>query len=151
MLRDPEVYSKHPEPEVGAAMMVCDKFRSQPQALLCNHSQAAKELDIDAALNDNLRDCSCQKCLRRLDPEMVNKDGHVTTVDTRELKWPYLRSLVQRGKKFRLEGDMDEVFRELRESLNDYTAWRPATAHDDLLHWRPGQTQCTTSVEPTGC
>ena len=54
---------------------------------------------------------------------MVNKDGHVTTVDTRELKWPYLSSLVQRGKKFRLEGDMDEVFRELRESLNDYTAW----------------------------
>ena len=47
------MYSKHPEPEVGAAMMVCDKFRPQLQAMLCNHSQAAKELDIDAALNDN--------------------------------------------------------------------------------------------------
>ena len=37
VLRDPAVYTKHPEPEVAAAIMVCDKFRPQLQALLCNY------------------------------------------------------------------------------------------------------------------
>ena len=35
VLRDPEVYNKHTEPEVGAAIMVCDKYSPQLQAVLC--------------------------------------------------------------------------------------------------------------------
>ena len=45
MLRN--VYTKHPEPEVAAAIMVCDKFRPLLQAILCNHAKVAQELDID--------------------------------------------------------------------------------------------------------
>ena len=47
LLRDPEVYTKHPEPEVAAAIMMCEKFRPQLQANLCNHAKVAQELDID--------------------------------------------------------------------------------------------------------
>jgi hypothetical protein len=51
VLRDPEVYSKHPEPEVGAAMMVCDQFRPQLQAILCKYAKVAQELDLKKALH----------------------------------------------------------------------------------------------------
>ena len=45
------------------------------------------------------------------------------TFNTRNLKWPYLRTMVQRGRKFRLESDMDTVFADLRASLNGYVVW----------------------------
>jgi hypothetical protein len=41
VLRDPEVYTKHPNPEVAAAIMVCDKFHPQLQAMLCNFAKAS--------------------------------------------------------------------------------------------------------------
>ena len=47
VLRDPDVYTKHPEPEVAAAIMVCDTFRPQLQAILCNYAKAAQELEIE--------------------------------------------------------------------------------------------------------
>ena len=47
VLRDPEVYNLHTEPEVGAAIMVCDKFSPQLQAILCNFAKVAAELDIE--------------------------------------------------------------------------------------------------------
>ena len=41
VLRDPEVYSTHPQPEVAAAVMVVDRFSPQIQAYLCNFAIAA--------------------------------------------------------------------------------------------------------------
>ena len=122
VLRDPEVYNKHPDPEVGAAIMVCDKFSPQLQAILCNFAKAAAELDIPKALADTLEDCPCKNALSKPD-ENAFHEGHLVMVDTRNLKWPYLRTMVQRGRKFRLETDMDTVFNDLRASLNGYAAW----------------------------
>ena len=59
VLRDPRVYSKHPEPEVAAAIMVVNKFQPQVQALLCNYAKAAQELNVDSALQDTLEECNC--------------------------------------------------------------------------------------------
>ena len=56
VLRDTDVYAKHPEPEVVVAIMVAGKFRPQLQALLCNHAKAAKGLNIEQALWDDLHD-----------------------------------------------------------------------------------------------
>ncbi len=50
-------------------------------------------------------------------------EGHIVTFNTRNLKWPYLRTMVQRGRKFRLETDMESVFVNLRASLNGYATW----------------------------
>ena len=123
VLRDPQVYSKHPEPEVAAAIMVVNKFQPQVQALLCNFAKAAQEFQIDTALHDTLEDCKCQSALLRPDQEHLNQEGHVCTVDTRKLRWPYLRSLVQRGRKYRLDSDMDDVFLNLRKALEEYCLW----------------------------
>ena len=123
VLRDPEVYSKHPEPEVAAAMMVCDQFRPQVQALLCNYSKVAQELDTEAALKDELKECQCCHALSQPDQTAFNSKGHLVLTDTRKLRWPYLRTLVQRGKKFRLQGDMEQVFTDLHASLQGYSVW----------------------------
>ena len=123
VLRDPDVYTKHPEPEVAAAIMVCDKFRPQLQAILCNYANVAQELDIEKALHDELQDCRCSHVLWKPDPSCQNGEGHVVMSDTRNLKWPYLRTMVHRGKKFRIDGDMDQVFADLRHSLDAYVSW----------------------------
>ena len=123
VLRDPEVYSKHPEPEVAAAIMVCDKFRPQLQAILCNYAKVAQELDLPKSLRDDLQDCHCSHCLQKPDQSCFNGEGHVTMADTRNLKWPYLRTMVHRGRKFRIDSDMEQVFANLRQSLDGYTAW----------------------------
>ena len=103
VLRDPEVYSEHPEPEVAAAIMVCDKFRPQLQALLCNYAKVAQELDLPKALQDDLQDCPCSRCLEKPDLSCFNGKGHVVMADTRNLKWPYLRTMVHWGRKFRID------------------------------------------------
>ena len=43
--------------------------------------------------------------------------------DTRNLKWPYLRTMVHRGRKFRIDSGMEQVFANLRQSLDGHTAW----------------------------
>ena len=117
VLRDPGVY---PEPEVGAAIMVCDKFRPQLQAILCNYAKVAQELDLE---KDDLQDCRCSHTLWKPDLSCQNGEGHVVMADTRNLKWPYLRTMVHRGRKFRIDCDMDLVFSNLRQSLEAYSAW----------------------------
>ena len=103
--------------------MVVNKFQPQVQALLCNYAKAAQELNVDAALHDTLEDCGCHTALLRPDQEHLNQEGHVCTVDTRVLRWPYLRTLVQRGRKFRLDSDIEDVFLSLRKALEEYCLW----------------------------
>ena len=43
--------------------------------------------------------------------------------DTRNLKWPYLRTMVHRSRTFRIDSDMEQAFANLRQSLDGYTAW----------------------------
>ena len=123
VLRDPEVYSKHPQPEVAAAIMVVDRFSPQIQAYLCNFAAAARELDLDKALHDNLSNCCCRSTMWKLLPDDLNPEGHLLTIDSRNLKWPQLKSIVTKGKKFRLEADSDSVLVDLRRTLDDYCVW----------------------------
>ena len=123
VIRDPRIYSMHPEPDEAAAIMVVNKFEPQIQALLCNYAKAAQELQIDLALNDTLEGCECRTALSRPSEEHMNQEGHVCTVDTRVLRWPDLQTLVQRGRKFRLDSDMDDVFLSLRKALDEYCLW----------------------------
>ena len=103
--------------------MVCDAFHPQIQAILCNYAAAARELNISEAAGDSLENCECRGALWKPDDACFSKDGHLLTIDTRKLRWPYLRKIVERGKKFRLQCDMDTVFAELRHLLDCYVTW----------------------------
>ena len=151
VLRDPEVYSKHPEPEVGAAIMVCDKFRPQLQAILCNYSKAAQELDLSTALRDELWDCRCSQTLWKPDPGCTNEEGHVLMSDTRNLRWPFLRTMVQRGRKFRLETDTDQIFADLRLSLDSYVSWCARGNHARLASGLKRFTMAAGRIGPERC
>ena len=135
VLRNVEVYKKHPNPEVAAAIMVCDKFAPQWQAWLCNYAKAAEELDIEAARFDPLTNCSCTKALRTQEAEAL-QGGHVVSNDSDLLRWPYLRSIATKGKKFRLEGPPDAVLQELRKGLDQYTDWAGRSQPHDMTFQR---------------
>ena len=115
MLRNPDVYTK--QPDIAAAIMVCDAFQPQIQAILCNYEAAATahELNISEAAGESKNNCECRDALWTPNDACFNKDGHLPRS---KLRWPYLRKIVKRGKKFRLECDMDTVFTELRHSLD---------------------------------
>jgi hypothetical protein len=118
VLRLPEVYEKHPEPEKAAAMMISESFSTQLQAYLFNHTQEARDLDVSLASADELSDCCCRKCFVSLNEDDLNATGHVISVCTEKLKWPYLRTLTQRGKKFRIPMSLEKVFEELNAQCN---------------------------------
>ena len=80
---------------------------SKWQAILSNYAKAAHELDTPKALQDDLKDCRCSSCLFKPNADCLNEHGHVNTIDTKNLKWPYLRTIAERGRKFRLQGDID--------------------------------------------
>ena len=131
VLRDPEIFTKHPNPEVAAAIMVCDRFEPQWQAYICNFSKVAEDLDIVAAANDDLCGCDCMTALKRKDASYLH-NGHVLSIETDALQWPYLRSLATKGKKYRLEGTMDSVFAALQSALDDYVVWACKPRQEDM-------------------
>ena len=98
ILRRPEVYECHPEPEDAAGIMLVESFSPQIQALLFNYSQAAVELDAARALEDNLSNCACGKCFRQMLPDDIGPSGHVCTYNTQRLKWGYLADDVREQK-----------------------------------------------------
>ena len=119
VLRTPEVYHKHPEPDAAAAIMVSDSFAPQIQAFLFNYTDAARELDVGKAAADNLMNCRCHHAFT----VMLGPNGHVCTLDTQNLRWGYLSSMTQRGKKYRLPASEDTVKAELDKALTNYTDW----------------------------
>ena len=112
VLREVSVYKLHPNPEVAAALMVCDKFAPQWQAWICNYAKAAEELNLEEARTASLEFCDCKKALRRDEKEAIYS-GHVVSNDSSLLRWPFLQTLAQKGKKFRLEGPPDSVLHDL--------------------------------------
>ena len=62
MLRDPHVCTKQPEPDVAAAVIDCDAFHPQIQAILCKCGAAAAEHErnISEATGDSLENCKCR-------------------------------------------------------------------------------------------
>ena len=85
--------------------------------------QQQRGLNISEAAGDSLENCECRGKLWKPDDACFNKDGHLLTIDTRKLRWPYLRKIAERGKKFQLECDMGTVFAGLRQSLNFCVIW----------------------------
>ena len=132
VLRDASVYELHPEPEAAAAIVVSDTFSPQIQAHLFNYADAAKELDIQSA-TDELRDCACRACFLSLTPQDLTENGHVNTVASDKLVWPYLRTLTQKGKKFRLPLSMEKVFEEVKKALDDYISWKTKRNDDPVF------------------
>ena len=135
VLREEGVFKLHPNPDVAAAIMVCDKFAPQWQAWLCNYARVAEDLDLEAARADNLEGCSCRSALRRREDEALH-EGHVVSNDSNLLRWPYLQTLAAKGKKYRLEGPPDTVLHDLRRALNQYTSWAAQNQPNDATFQR---------------
>ena len=135
VLREEAVFKLHPNPDVAAAIMVCDKFAPQWQAWLCNYARVAEELDLAAAQADNLEGCNCHSALRRREAEAFH-EGHVVSNESDLLRWSYLQTLATKGKKYRLEGPPDSVLHDLRRALNQYTAWAAQSQPNDAVYHR---------------
>ena len=69
VLRDPEVYTL----DLAAAIMVMDHFNPQLQAYLCNFAVAARELDLEKALQDDLSNCRFRSAMWKLLPDEINR------------------------------------------------------------------------------
>ena len=85
IFRDPEVYKQHPEPEVGAAIMVVHRFAPQIASDLFNYkdwSMSPKPLgDLQA------KDCPCHS---QVLPGTELVEGHVLSTRAEQLASPYL-------------------------------------------------------------
>ena len=117
VLRDPQVFMSHPEPEKAAAIMLVESFNPQIQSFLFNYTEAAVEMNIESAAADCLENCACRQCFTSFCSEDMGPDGHVCTFDTRNLKWGYLSELTKKGKKFRLPSSSEAVLKELDEAI----------------------------------
>ena len=89
VLREEAIYKLHPNPDVGAAIMVCDKFAPQWQAWICNYARVSEDLDVESARADSLAGCTCHEALRRRESSAFH-DGHVVSNESDLLRWPFL-------------------------------------------------------------
>ena len=134
-LKHPDVISKHPRPEKAAAIRVVHRFSPQIQSQLFNFSLAASKVAPDpgameALLNENAEACPCRQALRSQNENALFQ-GHVVTSDCDDLKWSYLRSCLQHGKKVRLELPMHVVWDELEGALTGYITFKLKGVPDD--------------------
>ena len=118
MLRMPQVYMLHPDPETAAAIMVSDHFDPQIQALLFNYIEVATGLDVQEAATDSLHNCACRTTVLPLTPDDLNGDGHVCTFDLSRLKWPELQPFNEMGKKYRIPATRQNVQAELEKGAD---------------------------------
>jgi hypothetical protein len=164
VLRNPEVYNAHPEPDTAAAIMVSTSFDPQLASRLLNYTQVAKTLDVAKATSDTLGDCSCRQCFTQLAPSDLSSLGHVCTYDTTNLRWPYLSSITKAGKKLRLLATIDSVTKELDAGIDHYLTWatekyQGGEKHAKLsswaenlrqlaiLNWQQSQSRSPTSTD----
>jgi len=95
LLKEPEVYKLHPEPDVAAAIMVVHRFVKRIATALFNFKVLAQ---MPAPVNPNER-CQCQ-CLGQVLPGATLMDGHVLATNPEELASPYLMDIVSKDKQF---------------------------------------------------
>ena len=129
ILRDPEVYAKHPEPDVGAAIMVVHRFAPQIAKDLMNykdwslHPTTMMELPADK--------CPCHS---QVLPGTELLDGHVLSTDPAKLASPYLRDILAKGKKYRLQQPVSSVLTRLREGLTEYVVHKAKAHQGDMAY-----------------
>jgi len=97
LLKEPDMYKLHPEPNVAAAIRVVHRFAPQIATALSNCKYWAQR---PAPANPNERG-PCP-CLGQFLPGATLMDGHVLSTNPEELASPYLSHFLSKGKKFRL-------------------------------------------------
>ena len=115
LLKDPHIYSQHPEPDVGAAIMVVHRFAPQIAAELFNYSEwSAKPAPL---ICHDAEQCPCR---RQTLPGVPLINGHVVSTDVSLLASPYLRDVLAKGKKYRLQQPLASVLPRLRDGLDEH-------------------------------
>ena len=80
ILRSPEVYTLHPQPEVAAAMRVCERYTPQIGQQILNYTESALDVNEEKILDGN---CACRSVLRQSMEEQEKQkciiDGQVCT------------------------------------------------------------------------
>ena len=106
---------------------------------------------MPTAAADDLSNCSCKSVIRHGAP-LPLQDGHVRGEDTQVLRWPYLKSTAKKGRKYRLEAPLEDVFHELDAALEQYVTWAaskdPSPAHSQALErWSTAvKEKCATNM-----
>jgi len=136
IIREPEVYRLHPDPDVGAAIMVSHRFAPQIASALFNYKDwAMKPQPLDPS-----REAGCP-CRTQVRPNATLVEGHVLSTNPEELASPYLRDILCRGKKYRLKQPVYSVLARVDEGLAQYVDWKRKANPDDegyhqaLLAW----------------
>jgi hypothetical protein len=135
LLREPEVYRLHPDPEVAAAIMVVHRFAPQISAELFNYKDWAMKPGPMPPGDPATCPCHAQAL-----PQAVKVDGHVMSTEADHLAAGYLRDILRKGKKYRLQQPIPTVLRRLEEGLAEYVEYKkkkdpdPGT-HEALDRW----------------
>jgi hypothetical protein len=120
------VYKLHPEPDVAAAIMVVHRFAPQVAADLFNYSTwAANSAPMDGG------DPTKCPCHGQVFPGTPLLEGHVLGTDPACLQSPYLRDILLKGKKYRLQQPLGSVLPRLRDSLDQYIAYKVRATQGD--------------------
>ena len=148
VLRDPNIYVLHPEPNVAASLRVCEAYTPQIGQRLLNYTSSSlvvtAEDEVEAPeqrVNEDV--CPCKQALRHSLTEEEKKstliDGHVCTPWLKNLKWPYLQSIGKLGRKYRTALSVNDVLQSLREGLKSYKSWylkkKGSTNKESLEKW----------------
>ena len=129
LLKDPDVYKLHPEPDVAAAIRVVHRFAPQIATSLFNYKDWAQR---PAPINPNEHG-PCP-CLGQVLPGATVVDGHVLSTNPEELASPYLRDILSKGKKFRLPQQLSSVMMRLTEGVGQYLEYKKRGRAEEEWH-----------------
>jgi hypothetical protein len=124
-----EIYKLHPEPDIGAAIMVVHRFAPQIASELFNYSKwAAKPAPMDTS------DPSTCPCHGQVLSGTPLHEGHVLATDPALLKSAYLQDILSKGKKYRLQQPLPSVLLRLQDGLEEYTAYKVKSKQGDQAY-----------------
>ena len=119
LFRDPSIYSLHPEPQTAAAIMVVHRFAPQIASDLFNYNAwSSRPSPLEAG------DPAKCPCHAQVLPDTTLHEGHVLSTDVSMLASSYLREILAKGKKYRLQQPLASVLPRLKEGLDDYISYK---------------------------
>ena len=119
LFRDPAIYKLHPEPDVAAAIMVVHRFAPQIASDLFNYSAWSTRPPPT-----EVRDPAMCPCHSQVLPNTPLVEGHVLATDPAFLKSPYLRDILAKGKKYRLQQPIATILPRLQEGITQYIDYK---------------------------
>ena len=123
VLRSPQIYALHPEPQVAAQLRVAECYGPRVSEKLFNYTSISRSLEEVPAAGSG-ETCPCRKAFRSgVVAENHCQDGHLCTSQLSALKWTYLQALHKKGRRFRFQAMVEEVMTEFWENLAAYVAW----------------------------